>query len=62
MPHHCHAAGCDRPCAAKLFACPDRELLYAAIPDVADLVLDFSGEDALKFGAEGLGFDKGKFS
>ncbi len=26
--HHCHAAGCDRPCAPRLFACADhwREL------------------------------------
>lgn len=53
-----HAPGIVDPIVQEAL----RELLYAAIPDVADLVLDFSGEDALKFDAEDLGFDKGKFS
>lgn len=37
-------------------------LLLAAIPDVADLVLSFAGEDALKFDTAGQGFDGGLFA
>ncbi len=54
-----HAPGITDPAVQEAL----RELLLAAIPDVADLVLDFAGEDVIKFDTLSLGFDgPGKFS
>jgi len=39
-----------------------RALLLLAIPDVADLALDFAGEDVLKFDTPGAGLDQAPFA
>lgn len=53
-----HAPGITDPDVQEAL----RVLLLLAVPDVADLALDFAGEDVLKFDTIGLGLDQGHFA